>query len=833
MIKKRRVVSFLVIMCFISNIFMPFTAFAEGELLSTSKKTQAAAALTTDIPVTGIEFDNLAVQMHVGDEATLVATVIPADATNKNLIWSTDSSNVIELVNGRVRAIDKGNAKVTVTTEDGGKTADRNVIVHEYYNNTLAAPTFGATPTEATKGNVTVTITYPTDARCSDRAGNTSANVQYAVTNIDNDAPYAPTIVPSTTAPTSGNVLINIQYQDDAIMAEFRVDDGEWTEFTEPFTITQNSTVYARCKDDAGNISEETSYIVTNIDKMVPNAPRIIPSTTSPTNGNVVITISYEDDAIMAEFRVDDGEWREFIEPFTITKNSTIYARCRNAEGNVSQQASYEITNIVGVALAKPIIEPNIKTATYDSVTMTVYYPEGATIRQYRVTDGQWTNYTQPFSVSKNLIVYARCYDALGNQSADATYEVTNILIYHSHHSSSSSIPASPILTEIVTSIIQDQINKVQATIGADNNGNASISKALIDAILNEIDRLKAKGINDITLLLNIDGNNSDICRLIIPDVLVKELNKRGITNIEVLTNISQINLTVKSLLKDNTLDYLLEIRKYTNPQLSTAEQNALGNARLFGYSLFEDIKLINKRTTILMPYDLKPGENPNYLTVFALSDSEKTTNLGGRYLASQGGIEFITNGSTKFFAKTVNVQFNDLDGFNWAKESINSLYAKGIIGGIGNGKYGPQLKLTRAQFTTMLVNLLKLTDNDSQMQFIDVLKGIWYYDKLAAASQNEIIKGKSVTIFAPNEYATRQDIALIVSRVLKMQGIVSPNTTVSIKDFAKIYDYAKGGVIETVKTGIMKGDPDGNFRPLNSITRAEAAVIIYNLLNK
>lgn len=402
-----------------------------------------------------------------------------------------------------------------------------------------------------------------------------------------------------------------------------------------------------------------------------------------------------------------------------------------------------------------------------------------------------------------------------------------------SHGGSSSYVPASSTTSESVTSLLQGNINKVQAIIIADSNGNASVSSSLSDKILAEIDKLIAAKTSNITLLLNVDGDYSQTCRVIIPDALVKSLDKKGIKNIEVLTNIGQINLTVKTLLKGNNSDYVLEIKRCDTAQLAAAEKNIAGSAQVFQYTLLVDSKVINKKSTVLLPYQLKADENPNSLTVISLLDNGKLANLGGRYISSQGVIEFITKGETKFFVKLMNTQFNDIGNFGWANEQINSLYAKGVIGGISDGNYGPELKLTRAQYAVMLVNFLKLSNDGTQLEFTDVPRDAWYYNQVAAAVQNGLIKGKSSTIFGPDEYISRQDIAVMTTRTFSFKEVSLSNGSISFKDLSSIHDYAKGSINDAVNAGIMRGNPDGTFRPLGNVTRAEAAVVMFNLLNK
>lgn len=98
---------------------------------SAGSVTSNAATLTvTPVPVTGVSLDKITLELFTGNTATLTATVQPSDATNKAVTWNT-SDNTVATVdeNGTVTAVGAGEATITVTTEDGSKTATCQVTV--------------------------------------------------------------------------------------------------------------------------------------------------------------------------------------------------------------------------------------------------------------------------------------------------------------------------------------------------------------------------------------------------------------------------------------------------------------------------------------------------------------------------------------------------------------------------------------------------------------------------------------------------------------------------------------------------------------------------------
>lgn len=174
--------------------------------------------------------------------------------------------------------------------------------------------------------------------------------------------------------------------------------------------------------------------------------------------------------------------------------------------------------------------------------------------------------------------------------------------------------------------------------------------------------------------------------------------------------------------------------------------------------------------------------------------------------------------------------KLSDLEGYDWATDAINALFAKGIISGDGNGNFRPGDPVTREEFTKILVaafNNGKITE--SELKFTDV-KDEWYKPYIETAFSLGIVNGLSEEIFGVGEYLTRQDAAVMVKRAADAtyKDIKKKQTLVSFTDSDDISDYARVSVDVLARAQIFNGFEDGSFRPLNNITRAEIAKVIY-----
>jgi uncharacterized protein YjdB len=81
-------------------------------------------------PVTGVTISASSLLLSIGDIKQLADTIIPYYATNTSVLWSSDSTSIVTVDSkGKINAIAKGTAHITVTTVDGGKTASCTAVV--------------------------------------------------------------------------------------------------------------------------------------------------------------------------------------------------------------------------------------------------------------------------------------------------------------------------------------------------------------------------------------------------------------------------------------------------------------------------------------------------------------------------------------------------------------------------------------------------------------------------------------------------------------------------------------------------------------------------------
>jgi len=174
--------------------------------------------------------------------------------------------------------------------------------------------------------------------------------------------------------------------------------------------------------------------------------------------------------------------------------------------------------------------------------------------------------------------------------------------------------------------------------------------------------------------------------------------------------------------------------------------------------------------------------------------------------------------------------------GRHWAREEIESLAARMIINGKSDNIFDPDNRITRAEFTAMLVRSLGLVAWQESGRFSDI-GGQWFNGSILAAAGVGLVQGFDDGSFRPNSYITREQIAVIMARALEYAGLGSSAGRMAagqlrFQDAEDISPWAIDKMATITWTQILRGDAMGKLLPTKNATRAEAAVMIKRMLN-
>ena len=169
----------------------------------------------------------------------------------------------------------------------------------------------------------------------------------------------------------------------------------------------------------------------------------------------------------------------------------------------------------------------------------------------------------------------------------------------------------------------------------------------------------------------------------------------------------------------------------------------------------------------------------------------------------------------------------------HWANNYIASLSSKDIVSGRDEETFDPQGLITRAEFAKILVNMLGL-EKEVKTNFYDVEKDKWYYNAIGVAASYGLSAGSKAGNFYPDDAITREDMASMIARAYEIEnGFKLEGDVITFADNNEISDYAVEAVRSMKQAEIINGYEDDTFRPKATATRAEAATMIYKLLQK
>lgn len=145
---------------------------------------------------------------------------------------------------------------------------------------------------------------------------------------------------------------------------------------------------------------------------------------------------------------------------------------------------------------------------------------------------------------------------------------------------------------------------------------------------------------------------------------------------------------------------------------------------------------------------------------------------------------------------------------------------------GYGNGKFGPEDSVTRAQVAQIFYRLLKDQNVTITASFSDVADDAWYAKAVNTLASLGIIKGTSEGKFDPNRAISRAEFCAIATRFAKVASTVK-NPFADINE----QDWYYTAVTTAASYDWVNGMSDGNFHPHDVISRAQAATIINRML--
>ena len=166
----------------------------------------------------------------------------------------------------------------------------------------------------------------------------------------------------------------------------------------------------------------------------------------------------------------------------------------------------------------------------------------------------------------------------------------------------------------------------------------------------------------------------------------------------------------------------------------------------------------------------------------------------------------------------------------HWGAAAIAFMFARDLMRGTSPTIFEPDAIFTRAQTATLLYRIAGEPAVTGAAPFSDVASGMWYSDAIAWVHQRNIVQGVGGGRFAPDAPITREEMATLLYRFAAYKGwdmTVPPGFVLDFLDADQTSPWAEPAMRWAVYNGLIRHVDAAWIRPLNTLTRADAAVIL------
>ena len=177
---------------------------------------------------------------------------------------------------------------------------------------------------------------------------------------------------------------------------------------------------------------------------------------------------------------------------------------------------------------------------------------------------------------------------------------------------------------------------------------------------------------------------------------------------------------------------------------------------------------------------------------------------------------------------------FSDVNNDNWFRTDVEYVSEKGLMQGTGNDVFSPSAQTTRAMIVTILWRL-EGSPTESKADFSDVNQDDYFYNAVAWAASSNIVGGYSSDKFAPNDSATREQLAAIIYRYasFKKYDITKLSSLDAYADKNSVSEYAIDAFKWAIANKIITGTSNDMLSPQGFAERSQVAAILHRFCVK
>lgn len=207
--------------------------------------------------------------------------------------------------------------------------------------------------------------------------------------------------------------------------------------------------------------------------------------------------------------------------------------------------------------------------------------------------------------------------------------------------------------------------------------------------------------------------------------------------------------------------------------------------------------------------------------------DSVSLNEIGsGKYTFTMPGSSVTVKAA---FAEGNATPFTDVSTGDWYYDAVKYVYKAGMMNGTTATSFGPEVTTTRAMIVTILYRLEGEPAVSAASVFTDVAAGQYYTNAVAWASSKNIVGGYGDGKFGPEDTITREQLAAILYRYAQYKGydVSATNSLNGFADVGQLSSYAEAAMQWANGEGLITGVTGTTLAPTGSATRAQVATIL------
>ena len=244
-----------------------------------------------------------------------------------------------------------------------------------------------------------------------------------------------------------------------------------------------------------------------------------------------------------------------------------------------------------------------------------------------------------------------------------------------------------------------------------------------------------------------------------------------------------------------------------------------------------------NGMITVSIPYTPTANmlsTDYDLLTVYHLDENSRLSEMAfAWYFAERGRMVFTTNHFSLFMISEWMSPFGDILRGDWYYRNVRYVYTNGLMTGTASDTFSPHTNLARAMIVTILWKLDNSPVASDASAFTDVASGRYYSDAIAWASTNSIVGGYGNGLFGPYDDITREQLAVILNNYAQYKGLNMTGSSYvgTYSDADSVSGWADEAMKWANANGLISGRTVSTLVPRGTATRAEAATILQRFI--